>query len=205
MRPPQVRDVAGARVGHVHERVDEAGLQHDVEDLILVAAGGRRGAEVPLSSVPVTISVVPREELLREQATAPRIEDLLGRKVPGFNPTNNGVRQIRGRTAQVFVNGVPVNQQMRAGAGADLGLLPIDQIGGVEVARGANSAYGFGSPGGIIALTFFLATRRVVIPPGRTKAAGYFIFSTGTPSISMTDSPATKFSPSTVSLPFPFL
>jgi iron complex outermembrane recepter protein len=73
--------------------------------------------------------------------------------VPGFNPTNNGLRSIRGRTAQVFVNGVPVNEQLNATLGADLKLVRPDQLSGIEVSRGANSAYGFGSPGGIISLS----------------------------------------------------
>lgn len=114
---------------------------------------GSRDPNVPLSNVPASISVVPREEIARQQPTAQRIEDILSRTVPGFNPTNLGVRQIRGRTVQVFINGVPSNEQMRASAGSDLNLLSPDQLELIEVARGANSAYGFGSPGGIIALS----------------------------------------------------
>ncbi|WP_207481925.1 TonB-dependent receptor domain-containing protein [Arenibaculum pallidiluteum] len=113
---------------------------------------GTRTAGVPLSNVPGSVTVVEREEIRREQATTERIEDILSRRIPGFNPTNNGVRQIRGRTAQVFINGVPVNEQLRASSGSDLNLISPDQLAGVEVSRGANSAYGFGSPGGIIAL-----------------------------------------------------
>lgn len=112
-----------------------------------------RDPNVPLSNVSASISLVPRERIDAEQATAQRIEDILARVVPGFNPTNVGVRQIRGRTAQVFINGVPTNEQLRASAGSDLNLLAPDQLETIEVARGANSAYGFGSPGGIIALT----------------------------------------------------
>ncbi len=114
---------------------------------------GSRDPSVPLSNVPASITVVPREEIARQQPTAQRIEDILGRTVPGFNPTNVGVRQIRGRTAQVFVNGVPSNEQLRASAGSDINLLAPDQLEVIEVARGANSAYGFGSPGGVIALS----------------------------------------------------
>lgn len=114
---------------------------------------GSRDPNVSLSNVPASISVVPREEISRQRATAQRVEDVLTRTVPGFNPTNNGVRQIRGRTAQVFVNGVPTNEQLRASAGSDINLLAPDQLEMIEVARGANSAYGFGSPGGIIALS----------------------------------------------------
>jgi iron complex outermembrane receptor protein len=114
---------------------------------------GSRGADVPLSNVPASITVVEQPEIEKELSTAPRIEDVLSRTVPGFNPTNNGVRQIRGRTAQVFINGVPTNEQMRASSGSDINLLMPEQLGRIEVGRGANSAYGFGSPGGIIALS----------------------------------------------------
>jgi len=108
---------------------------------------------VPLSNVPGSITIVDRDEVLTQQPTAPRMDEILSRTVPGFNPTNNGVRQIRGRTAQVFVNGVPVNEQLRASSGSDINLLMPEQLGRIEVGRGANSAYGFGSPGGMIALT----------------------------------------------------
>jgi iron complex outermembrane receptor protein len=114
---------------------------------------GSRRPDVPLSNVPSSITVVDREVIQKEQVTTNRIEDVISRTVPGFNPTNNGVRQIRGRTAQVFVNGVPTNEALRASSGSDLNLLGADQLAGIEVARGANSAYGFGSPGGIIALS----------------------------------------------------
>jgi iron complex outermembrane receptor protein len=113
---------------------------------------GSRDANVPLSNVPASISILPREEIQSLLGTGARIEDVIAAGAPGFNPTNNGVRQIRGRTAQVFVNGVPTNEQLRASAAADISLLAPDQIDSIEVARGANAAYGFGSPGGIIAL-----------------------------------------------------
>jgi iron complex outermembrane recepter protein len=123
-----------------------------VTQLAPVTALGTRRVGAPLSNVPSSITVVDSADIRKEQATTNRVEDILSRHVPGFNPTNNGVRQIRGRTAQVFVNGVPVNEQLRASSGSDLNLVSPDQLAGVEVARGANSAYGFGSPGGVIAL-----------------------------------------------------
>jgi iron complex outermembrane receptor protein len=113
---------------------------------------GSRQPNAPLSNVAASITQIDREEIQDEAATTNRVDDILARKVPGLNPTNNGVRQIRGRTAQVFINGVPTNEQLRAGSGSDVNLITADQIAGVEVSRGANSAYGFGSPGGIIAL-----------------------------------------------------
>lgn len=113
---------------------------------------GTRRTGVPLANVPGSITVVSNEEIEDEAGISNRMEDIIARKVPGFNPTNNGVRQIRGRTAQVFINGVPVNEQLRASSGSDMNLLVADQLDNIEVSRGANSAYGFGSPGGIIAL-----------------------------------------------------
>jgi iron complex outermembrane receptor protein len=113
---------------------------------------GSRQPNAPLSNVPSSITIIDREAIQDEAATTNRVDDILARTVPGLNPTNNGVRQVRGRTAQVFINGVPTNEQLRAGSGSDINLITADQIAGVEVSRGANSAYGFGSPGGIIAL-----------------------------------------------------
>jgi iron complex outermembrane receptor protein len=123
------------------------------EPIDTITVLGTRQSGVPLSSVPISITSVPAERIREELGTATRIEDVLGRTVPGFNPSNVGVRQIRGRTAQVFLNGVPVNEQLRASGGRDINLISPDQLGGIEVSRGANSAYGFGSPGGIIALS----------------------------------------------------
>jgi len=126
--------------------------QSDSIELGPVTVLGSRQPDAPLSNVPSSITFVDQEEIQEELATTNRVDEVIARKVPGFNPTNNGVRQIRGRTAQVFINGVPTNEQMRAGTGSDLNLLLADQVSDIEVSRGANSAYGFGSPGGIIAL-----------------------------------------------------
>jgi iron complex outermembrane receptor protein len=132
----------------------------ELQTLPPVTVLGTRQTDVPLSNVPGSITIVEQEEIARQQTTAPRIEYILSRTVPGFNPTNEGVRQIRGRTAQVFINGVPVNEQLRASGGSDINLVMPDQLGRIEVARGANAAYGFGSPGGIIALATPRATSR---------------------------------------------
>lgn len=119
---------------------------------------GTREPGVPLSNVPASISRVTEETIQRDLSTSARIEDILARNVPGVHPSNAGVRTIRGRTAQVFINGAPMNEQMRFGSASDLDTLSPDHLGAAEVSRGANAAYGFGSPGGIIALTTPYAT-----------------------------------------------
>jgi iron complex outermembrane recepter protein len=123
------------------------------DTLPVVTALGTREPGVPLSNVPASISYVGRDTVQRDLATSASIEDIVARNVPGVHPSNVGSRTIRGRTAQVFVNGAPTNEQMRFGSGSDLNTLSPDHLAAVEVSRGANSAYGFGSPGGIIALT----------------------------------------------------
>lgn len=122
------------------------------QDLPSITVLGTREPNVPMSSVPSSISRVGQPTVLRDLATSAPIEDILARNVPGVHPSNVGSRTIRGRTAQVFINGTPMNEQMRFGSGSDLNALSPDHLESIEVSRGANSAYGFGSPGGIIAL-----------------------------------------------------
>lgn len=129
----------------------EDSLEPDVLSEVTIL--GTRAPGVPMSNVPSSISYVPEETIQRDIATSARIEDILARNVPGVHPSNVGSRTIRGRTAQVYVNGVPMNEQMRFGSGSDLNTVGPDHLASVEVSRGANSAYGFGSPGGVIALT----------------------------------------------------
>jgi iron complex outermembrane recepter protein len=113
---------------------------------------GAREPNMPRSNVPSSISQVRQPAIQRDLAVGATIEDLLARNVPGVHPSNVGSRTIRGRTAQVFVNGAPMNEQLRFGSGSDLNTLSPDHFESIEVSRGANAAYGFGSPGGIIAL-----------------------------------------------------
>lgn len=122
------------------------------QTLSLVTVLGSREPNLPMSSVPSSITQVGQPTVLRDLATSALIEDIIARNVPGVHPSNTGARTIRGRTAQVFVNGAPMNEQLRFGSGSDLNTLSPDHLESIEVSRGANSAYGFGSPGGIIAL-----------------------------------------------------
>ena len=140
------------------ERAPQAPVADGATRLGPVTVLGTRDVNVPISSVPSSITYVDGEAIQKDLAVASRIEDVLARKVPGFNPSNLGVRMIRGRTAQVFINGAPANEQLRAGSGSDLNIISPDHLASIEVSRGANSAYGFGSPGGIIALTTPRAT-----------------------------------------------
>lgn len=119
----------------------------------ITVLGSRQVGGATLSNIPTSITSIGADDIQSALPTAGRIEDLIARQAPGFNPTPNGIRNIRGRTAQVFINGVPVNEQLRASGASDITLIDPTQIDNIEVSRGANSAYGFGSPGGIIGLS----------------------------------------------------
>jgi hypothetical protein len=106
------------------EAARESGLE-----LEPVTVLGTRRIGVPLATVPASITIVDRSEIQEELATTGRIEDAIKRHVPHFNPSNEGVRKIRGRTAQVFINGVPTNEQLRASSGNDLNLIVSEQTG----------------------------------------------------------------------------
>jgi iron complex outermembrane recepter protein len=130
----------------------EAAAPPQQQALPPVTVLGSREPNLPMSSVPSSITQVGQPTVLRDLTTSALIEDILARNVPGVHPSNVGSRTIRGRTAQVFINGAPMNEQLRFGSGSDLNTLSPDHLESIEVSRGANSAYGFGSPGGIIAL-----------------------------------------------------
>jgi iron complex outermembrane recepter protein len=112
-----------------------------------------RRVETPISNIPGSVSVVDGE-VLDEQVTIARdARQILNRTVPGFRDFHNGSGPVlRGRTALVLINGVPVNEFLRAGGGIDVTALEPEAIGRIEVARGASAAYGFGAPGGIVSL-----------------------------------------------------
>jgi iron complex outermembrane receptor protein len=74
---------------------------------------------VPLSNVPASITIVDQDEISRQQPAAPRMEDILGRAVPGFNPTNQGVRQIT-QTGEVRSRGIELEGVASYDFGLDL-------------------------------------------------------------------------------------
>lgn len=110
-----------------------------------------RRVETPVSNIPGSVSVLDGEELEEQVTIARDIRQALNRTVPGFRDFHNGSGPVlRGRTALVLINGVPVNEFLRASGGVDVTALEPEAIGRIEVARGASAAYGFGAPGGIV-------------------------------------------------------
>jgi outer membrane receptor protein involved in Fe transport len=147
------------------------------EELVVTATRTEQAA----GEVPVSVTVVPREEL--EESPTRTLDDSL-RTVVGLNlplgnsnliqPTTNNIsmRGLGGNRALVLLDGVPQND---AAAGyIHWNKMPLDAVERVEVARGAaSSLFGNYAMGGVVNII----TRS--LEPGRVAAdASYGSFNT---------------------------
>lgn len=117
------------------------------------------GARVPseISELAASVSVIDETELREQLALDTNILSTLDALVPGLTVSQgefrNGCRMnIRGRSAQFLINGVPTNDNLRRSTcGSLFGLSP-HAVERIEVVRGATALYGAGAPGGVINL-----------------------------------------------------
>lgn len=145
---------SAAPVAAQNERHDLTEESSAGEDAIIVTAT-RSGTE--LENLPLSVSVVEEEELQTQLRQNRSILNALEFTVPGLSiqaPEDRSScgSQIRGRNASFQINGVPVNEDLRAGScTAPFAITPF-AIERVEVVRGGTALYGAGAPGGIINL-----------------------------------------------------
>jgi iron complex outermembrane recepter protein len=123
-----------------------------LEEITVLGTRLRSAAE----DSPLSVSVITQEELSKQLSLSFDVKEALFKSVPGFLPGFDATQYgtgplLRGRIATVLINGVPVNQLLRSN-GIDIGLIDANAIASTEVVRGANSAYGFGAPGGVISI-----------------------------------------------------
>lgn len=117
-----------------------------------VIVTGSRFAE-SLDEVPVSVTVVTKEEIQQQLRVTPEIQSLMAILVPGLAPSNNSSSNsgttLRGRAPLVMIDGVPQSTPLRNGG---LGMRTLDPnvIERIEVVKGATSIYGNGAAGGII-------------------------------------------------------
>jgi iron complex outermembrane receptor protein len=111
-------------------------------------------AEESLSDLSTSVSQVSREALQRQLALTSNILQTLDPLVPGLAVSsdfrNSTLASIRGRTAQLLVNGVPTNDNLRTSNTRGLASLSPFSIDQIEVVRGGTPVFGAGAPGGII-------------------------------------------------------
>ena len=121
------------------------------EDELEIVVTATRTEEDPLD-VSRSVTVVKRQEIEQEAALNSDLTQVLGKFVPGFGPpTGNGRTRglsLRGRPAQILVDGVPQNGN--SGFGTELSGIDPAAIEKIEVVRGPSAVFGEGASGGII-------------------------------------------------------
>jgi iron complex outermembrane receptor protein len=115
----------------------------------------------PVAAIPGAVTVVGRDEIEAQAATAHGVGEILGRAVPGLSvgtqSMSNFGQSLRGRNVAVLIDGIP--QSTLRNVSRDFANIDPAAIERVEVLRGATAIYGDGATGGVINIV----TRR----PGR--------------------------------------
>lgn len=114
-----------------------------------------RASRTPVSvaDYPGSLTVIDEQALGRQAALSQDIGSVLANIVPGFSTTPGSVSSfdttLRGRSAIVLVDGVPVSPTLRQ-AGRDIASIDISALERIDVIRGASAIYGNGGAGGVI-------------------------------------------------------
>ncbi|WP_168063510.1 TonB-dependent receptor [Candidatus Manganitrophus noduliformans] len=126
-----------------------AGEAVEMEEVTVTATR----AERPVSSIPGSVTVIPRKEIEEQIAISGDLGDLLGNLVPGMavSPESSfsAGQTLRGRDVLYLIDGVPMNTDLRE-VGANLQRIDPSAIERIEVIRGASAVYGSGGAGGIV-------------------------------------------------------
>lgn len=108
---------------------------------------------VSVSDYPGSLTVIDEQALGNQTALSLDIGSVLANVVPGFSTSPGSVSNfdttLRGRSAIVLVDGVPVSPTLRQ-AGRDIASIDVSAIERIEVIRGASAIYGNGGAGGVI-------------------------------------------------------
>ena len=116
---------------------------------VTVTAAREGGAIDTLSR---NVTVITREDLQKQQATAKNVAEILGKVVPGMAPSSqtltNFGQTLRGRDVLVLVDGVPLKTSRNVSR--DLFNISPSSVESIEVVHGGSAAYGGGAAGGVI-------------------------------------------------------
>jgi iron complex outermembrane receptor protein len=170
-RVPSGAEIADAARKHIHSRLNAA----FAAAVLCIAAGVARAAEPAFETV-VVAEATPRasrddaasSSVITAARTPRSAEDLpqLLAELPGVSVTRMGglgsmaTLSLRGSSAnqvEVYFDGVPLSAA--SGGGVDVGLIPVVDLGSVEVYRGMSPiAFGASAIGGIVSLSSAAAT-----------------------------------------------
>jgi len=125
-----------------------------VQETVVVSA---TRVEMPIASVGSSITVIDKAQLAERQS--PSVVQALS-QVPGVDVVQNGgaagqasvfIRGVKSEQTLVMVDGVPMNNPVDAGRGADVAQIPVENIERIELLRGAQSTlYGADAMGGVV-------------------------------------------------------
>lgn len=126
-----------------------SGGEAPLEEVVLRASRVPASAEAYAGSV----TIVDAERLERQRAFNKDLISMLANEVPGFGTAPGSISNfdtpLRGRSAVVLIDGVPITPTLRP-AGRDIVSIDPSSIARIEVIRGASAIYGNGGAGGVI-------------------------------------------------------
>ncbi|QPJ66304.1 MAG: TonB-dependent receptor [Candidatus Nitrohelix vancouverensis] len=113
-------------------------------------AGMREGGS--LDTLSRNVTVIPKDEIMRQQETSHGLADMIAKLVPGMSPSSqtlsNFGQRLRGRDVLVLIDGVPLNTSRNVSR--DLFNITPSNIESIEVVHGGSALYGDSAAGGII-------------------------------------------------------
>lgn len=129
-----------------------SGDQKRRDDEAIIVTGTRTGTA--LENLPISASSIDEPELADQLDVNTNVLRAIESAVPGLSPQGEGRLgcsvNIRGRQTSIQINGIPVNQDLRASNCNAMFQISPFAIERIEVVRGGTALYGAGAPGGII-------------------------------------------------------
>jgi iron complex outermembrane recepter protein len=130
----------------------------DAEPVLEEITVTAKRVEGAIADAPAAITVISEDALQAQLSVNADVRNALSKLVPGIEVPLNGGQSLgtygpalRGRSANVLINGALVNQLVRGG-GFDVNMVDPAAVERLEVKRGSTAVFGFGAPGGVIYL-----------------------------------------------------
>lgn len=127
----------------------QATAQTEESEMEVVVTATR--TEERVEDLPRTVTVIDREEIEEQAKGTNSLQDILNYTVPGYGApdyTDRFNANLRGRTPQILVDGVPLGSNISNITG--LTSLDPNTVERIEVVNGATGIYGAGGSGGVV-------------------------------------------------------
>jgi iron complex outermembrane receptor protein len=104
-------------------------------------------------AIPGTVQVIEGDDLARAVTQGGSLASVLSNAVPGLAPANGTLgdagQTLRGRSAQILVNGISLTSELR-GFSRELAVIDPSSIDRIEIVKGSTARFGNGATGGLI-------------------------------------------------------